>query len=356
MKRHSGILLPISSLASEYGIGDLGPSAYAFIDFCKQSGQTLWQVLPLNPTDGINGHSPYSSASAFAGNPLFISPVLLAEQGLLNKAELKHAHVAASSRIDFDKAVALKEKLLSKAFARFSKNTPPPEYHRFIETNTWVEDYALFLAIKSLQHQQSWNQWPKPLRTRQSRVLNEIVRREKVAIDRIKFIQYVFYKQWIDLKAYANAQGVQIVGDIPIYVNFDSVDVWCNPGLFQIDTQANLKFVSGCPPDYFSKTGQRWGNPTFNWAQLKKTKYQWWIQRIAHNLMLFDYLRIDHFRGFLGFWQIPAHEKLAVFGRWVKAPGADFFNKLKKQYTEDEPQEKFYKYIEDFIYDTVCCE
>ncbi len=332
MKRHSGILLPISSLASEYGIGDLGPSAYAFIDFCKQSGQTLWQVLPLNPTDGINGHSPYSSASAFAGNPLFISPVLLAEQGLLNKAELKHAHVAASSRIDFDKAVALKEKLLSKAFARFSKNTPPPEYHRFIETNTWVEDYALFLAIKSLQHQQSWNQWPKPLRTRQSRVLNEIVRREKVAIDRIKFIQYVFYKQWIDLKAYANAQGVQIVGDIPIYVNFDSVDVWCNPGLFQIDTQANLKFVSGCPPDYFSKTGQRWGNPTFNWAQLKKTKYQWWIQRIAHNLMLFDYLRIDHFRGFLGFWQIPAHEKLAVFGRWVKAPGADFFNKLKKQF------------------------
>ena len=173
-----------------------------------------------------------------------------------------------------------------------------------------------------------WNEWPNALKTRQPQALEDFARKYASDLERVKFIQYLFYRQWHKLKAYANSKKISIIGDIPIYVNYDSVDVWCHPSFFKIDREGNLKFISGCPPDYFSRTGQRWGNPVYNWANLKKVKYSWWIERIAHDLEMFDYLRIDHFRGFAGFWQIPAHEKLAVFGRWVKGPGASFFQDI----------------------------
>ena len=332
MKRTSGILLSLTSLPSRHGIGDLGPSAYAFVDFCKEAGQRYWQILPINPTDGINGHSPYSSPSAFAGNSLLISLELLVEEGLLTSAELAKIPASTVTHVDYPKTVALKNKWLDKAFQRFAQRELPSAYCQFEANNTWLEDYALFIAIKRAYDGASWDQWPMPLRTRQAKALKEIKVKYAESINKTKFIQYIFYKQWIQLKSYANAKGIGIIGDIPIYVNDDSSDVWCAPQFFQIDTKGHLKFVSGCPPDYFSKTGQRWGNPTYHWANLKKDKYRWWIARIRHNLELFDSLRIDHFRGFVGFWQIPAHEKLAVFGRWVKAPGAHFFKTVQKEF------------------------
>ncbi len=332
MKRSSGILLSITSLPGIHGIGDLGPSSYAFIDFCKAAGQRHWQILPVNPTDGINGHSPYSSPSAFAGNPLLISLDLLVDDGLLTQGELAKIPSLTGSTVDYAKVVILKEKWLDRAFTRFTARALPDDYAHFESNNEWLHDYALFVAIKNAYHGASWDQWPLPLRTRAPQALKKFATAHATIINKTKFIQYVFYKQWVQLKAYANAQGIGIIGDIPIYVNYDSSDVWSYPQFFQIDSKGHLKFVSGCPPDYFSKTGQRWGNPTYHWANLKKDKYRWWIARIKHNLAMFDSLRIDHFRGFVGFWQISAHEKLAVFGRWVKAPGFHFFKALKNAF------------------------
>ena len=330
MKKASGVLLPIFSLPGETFIGDLGKSAYAFVDFCKAAGQQYWQILPINPTDGINGHSPYSSPSAFAGNPLFISLQTLVDEGLLTPADLKIPAVKKTAGVDYPQAIAVKSKLLARAFMRFKKNKSPETFDHFITNNGWLNDLALFVTIKQVYNGASWDQWPVGLRMRKPAALKHIEKEYADDIYYIKFVQYIFYKQWVSLKAYANSQGISIIGDIPIYVNFDSADVWCNPQLFQVDTKGHLKFVSGCPPDYFSKTGQRWGNPTYHWGNLKRTKYAWWVKRIRHNLALFDLLRIDHFRGFIGFWQIPAHEKLAVFGRWVSAPGKDFFDALIK--------------------------
>lgn len=330
MKRLSGLLIPITSLPSPYGIGDMGPTAYRFIDFCHASQQALWQILPINPTDGINGHSPYSSHSAFAGNPLMISPDLLIEKGWLLKSEMKAPRLSSLDRIDYPTVITLKEKMLRKAYARFSQNKPIA-YQSFLQASPWLKDYALFLVIKSLYGGASWDTWPLPLRKRKKEALAKIFKQHADEVDFICFGQFVFYQQWVSLKAYTNARGVKIIGDIPIYVNFDSADVWCSPKYFQVDSKGRLVFVSGCPPDYFSKTGQRWGNPTYHWPNLKQDRYRWWLKRLGHHLLLYDFLRIDHFRGFAGFWQIPAHEKLAVFGKWVKAPGKHFFDTVKKE-------------------------
>ncbi len=333
-KRSSGILLHISSLPSPYGIGDLGPFAYAFVDFLKNAGQRYWQILPLNPTDGINGHSPYSCFSAFAGNALFISPVMMVAEGFCRSHDLEKAPAFGADKVDYAKVIPFKEELFHTAFKQFKKAKPAPDYIEFIEANhDWLQDFALFTVIKQELKGRCWNEWPKPLKSRDRQALERFAKDHADAVDEVKFIQYLFSRQWQKLKAYANAHGVQIIGDIPIYVDYDSVDVWCHPSFFKLDGQGHLKFVSGCPPDYFSKTGQRWGNPVYDWANLKKSKYSWWVKRIAHNLSLFDQLRIDHFRGFLSFWQIPAHERLAVFGRWVKGPGDHFFNALAKRFT-----------------------
>ena len=226
-----------------------------------------------------------------------------------------------------------KEKIFNTAYRRFQKRDDREDFDHFVkDQHYWLEDFALFTVIKSVHGGRGWNEWPKALKTRQPQALKEFSRRNSSDLERVKFIQYLFFRQWHKLKDYANSKNVAIIGDIPIYVNYDSVEVWRHPSFFKIDSEGHLKFISGCPPDYFSRTGQRWGNPVYNWAQLKKVKYSWWVERIAHDLQMFDYLRIDHFRGFAGFWQIPAHEKLAVFGRWVKGPGAAFFKVLAKRF------------------------
>ena len=332
-KRYSGILLHITSLPSKYGIGDMGSFAYAFVDFAASSGQKYWQILPINPTDGINGNSPYSCSSAFAGNPLLISPEMMVIEGFLQPSDVNIPVLLAEAKVDYARVGALKEKIFNAAFRRFQKISDRKDFDQFVRAqHYWLEDFALFTVIKSVYGGRSWNEWPQALKNRQPQALGEFTRKNSSDLERVKFIQYIFYRQWHNLKAYANSKNIDIIGDIPIYVNEDSVEVWRHPSFFKIDAHGSLKFISGCPPDYFSRTGQRWGNPVYNWAQLKKVKYSWWVERIAHDLEMFDYLRIDHFRGFAGFWQIPAHEKLAVFGRWVKGPGAAFFKVLAKRF------------------------
>jgi 4-alpha-glucanotransferase len=332
-KRHSGILLHLTSIPSKYGIGDMGSFAYAFIDFAAACGQRYWQILPINPTDGINGNSPYSCSSAFAGNPLLISPEMMVIEGFLQPSDVIIPTPSNEVKVDYASAGAFKEKIFNAAYRRFQKNTDREDFDKFVEAQQyWLEDFALFTVIKSAYGGRGWNEWPKALKTRRPQALKEFVRKNSSDLEKVKFVQYLFFRQWHKLKDYANSKNIAIIGDIPIYVNYDSVEVWCYPSFFKIDSAGELKFISGCPPDYFSRTGQRWGNPVYNWENLKKVKYSWWVERIAHDLEMFDFLRIDHFRGFAGFWQIPAHEKLAVFGRWVKGPGADFFKVLAKRF------------------------
>ena len=334
--RASGILLHISSLPSAYGIGDLGPQAYAFIDFLNDSGQKYWQVLPINPTDGINAHSPYSCSSAFAGNPLLISPqVLVIDEHLISK-DINVVPSFPRTSIDYDRVKDYKDRLLHQAYLRWSKAKEKDEaYDIFCKSQSfWLDDYALFVAAKKSFKGQCFSQWPKALRSREAKAISNFSAANRASIEEVKFIQFVFFGQWERLLAYAHEHEIKIIGDIPIYVNYDSADVWCHPQYFKLTPGGDLKFVSGCPPDYFSKTGQRWGNPVYDWARLKKQRYGWWVKRVGHNLNLFDCLRIDHFRGFESFWQIPAHERLAVFGKWVKAPGVDFFSTLRKQFKD----------------------
>jgi len=332
-KRASGILLHISSLPSPYGIGDLGPHAYAFADFLKKSGQSFWQILPIHPTDGINGHSPYSCFSAFAGNPLFISPDLLVIDGLIKASDLRNLPKFEKGEVDYVRTAAFKQKLFEIAFKQYDRIASSAAYQDFLkEQDYWLEDYAMFVVAKQCFKGACWDQWPAALKNRQPKALADFKKKNASALALVKFIQFLFLGQWKKLRAYTTQRGVAIIGDIPIYVNYDSADVWCNRSIFKLDKEGALKFVSGCPPDYFSRTGQRWGNPVYDWSQLKKMKYGWWVKRIALNLSLYDYLRIDHFRGFSSFWQIPAHEKLAVFGQWVKGPGPDFFKVLLKHF------------------------
>jgi len=331
MGKHSGILLHLTSLPSKYGIGDMGPSAYTFVDFAAGCGQKFWQILPINPTDGINNNSPYSCYSAFAGNALLISPQLMLAEGFLQTSDLTLGNEFSDTQVEYTKVGLLKEKIFNAAYRRFQKDKDRRDFEAFVtQEKYWLEDFALFIVIKNAHEGISWIDWPKELKNRSLAALENFKRQNGQALERVKFIQYLFYRQWTKLKAYANSKGIEIIGDIPIYVNFDSVEVWCHPSFFKLDGEDHMRFISGCPPDYFSKTGQRWGNPVYNWTQLKKAKYSWWVDRIRHDLKLFDHLRIDHFRGFAGYWQIPAHEKLAVFGRWVKGPGAAFFRVLAK--------------------------
>ncbi len=328
----SGLLAHITSLPSAFGIGDLGEGAHAFVDFCKRSGQSYWQILPINPTDGINGHSPYSSWSAFAGNPLLISAQCLVTDGFLKSSEIKYPHAHKDASVDFPSVIAFKNKILALAYERLPSSGQQAAFQRFCANQSdWLDDFAVFVVLKAQMQGRPWYEWPKALKNRDAKTLKTFVVKNATAIEQIKFVQFCFYKQWQALHDYATSQGVKIIGDIPIYVNADSVDVWANPKIFKLNPNGEPKYVSGCPPDYFSKTGQRWGNPVYDWSVLKRSRYAWWIQRLEHNLSLFDYLRIDHFRGFLSFWQIPAHEKFAVFGRWVAGPKDDFFKEVYKK-------------------------
>ncbi len=331
MNRCSGVLLHITSLPSRHAIGDLGSGAYAFADFLARARQSLWQVLPLNPTEGVHGNSPYTSISAFAGNVLLVSPEILVDEGLLRPEEVPSQERHALDRADYLAAALEKRPLLERAYERFrSTGWRRSEYERFRDRNErWLDDYALFLVLKKLFGGDVWSSWPPEFRDRDVTCLGDARSLYAADIDRTCFFQFLFFQQWAALKEYCGGKGVRIVGDIPIYVGYDSADVWTHSSLFKLDPDRKPAFVAGVPPDYFSETGQLWGNPVYDWDALARSGFRWWIDRFAHNLGLFDYVRVDHFRGFVGYWEVGAREKTAVKGRWVKAPADEFFAALR---------------------------
>ena len=326
MKRASGVLLPVFSLPSKYGIGCFSKEAYKFIDQLKEAGQSYWQILPLGPTG--YGDSPYQSFSTYAGTPYFIDLTTLIKEGLLTKKECKAYDFGdQETKIDYEKIYYSRFKVLKKAFQRFK---PDKEYQEFVKENEeWLEDYSLYMAIKDSKDGASWNVWEDSLKNREPEALVKAKEELKDAIDFYKFQQYEFDRQWKKLHAYANKQGIQIVGDIPIYVAFDSADAWAAPEMFQFDEENNPVAVAGCPPDAFSATGQLWGNPLYNWEYHKKTGYEWWIRRIGYCFKLYDVVRIDHFRGFDEYYAIPYGDETAVNGKWMPGPGMDLFQAVE---------------------------
>ena len=332
-KRASGIFLHISSLPSLYVIGDLGPNAYTFADFLAEAGQSYWQVLPLNPTRLDNYNCPYSSHSAFAGNTLLISPELMVGDGLLESAYLEPIPEFPKERVNYEKVTTYKEILFHRAYEQFKKSNKKTEFEDFCARHSfWLNDYADFVSFKNHFQGRLWSEWPKEIRDREPSALQGLEKQLEPVIEKEKFLQYLFYHQWFKLKNYCNQKGIQIIGDTPIYVDYDSAEVWTHPEIFSLDKEKKPVLVSGVPPDYFSPTGQYWGNPVYRWEVLKQEGYDWWVKRIGHNQKLFDLLRIDHFRGFVDFWAIPAEEKTAIKGRWEKGPKHQLFNEVLKHF------------------------
>lgn len=334
--RESGLLLHITSLPGPYGIGDLGPEAYRFADFLEAAGQTLWQMLPVVPVG--YGYSPYASPSTFAGNPMFISPDLLVADGLLSKGDLFDTPEFPESRVDFQRVEPFKERLLETAWRTFSAGgfgELTDEFESFRTRNAvWLESYALFHVLKTHHDLTEWTAWDTRFAQRDPDAIAAFRKEHADDILRIQFQQYVFDRQWKRLKAYCNARSIRIFGDLPIYVAQDSADVWGNPELFHLDESGRATVISGVPPDYFSKTGQRWGNPIYRWDEMAETGYEWWTARMRRILELVDLVRLDHFRGFEAYWEIPASEETAVNGRWVDGPGAELFETLDRNLGE----------------------
>ncbi len=334
--RASGILQHITALPSPFGIGDMGPGAYRFADYLQSAKQSYWQVLPLNPTDQACGNSPYSSISAYAGNTLLISPQILIHEGLLNAADVADNPGFPANRCDYAAASAYKERILDLSYDHFKRSgSHRGACEQFCdEQKGWLDDYALYVVAKKYHSGIVWGEWDKNLRDRQAKALRRINTDFRDSVEREKYLQYIFFKQWQDLKTYCNERGIALIGDIPIYVSYDSADVWTNTEIFKLADDRKPEYVAGVPPDYFSRTGQLWGNPVYRWDMLKKNKFRWWLQRIDHNLQLFDVLRIDHFRGFVAYWEVPAAETTAVNGTWVEASARAFFTSLKKSFPD----------------------
>jgi 4-alpha-glucanotransferase len=334
-KRASGMLLHITSLSSPFGIGDLGPSAHRFANFLARAKQSVWQVLPMNPTDGARGNSPYSSISAFAGNVLLISPESLAEEGLLSADDVRSAPAFPAGRCNYPGAAEYKERLFQRAFDEFSRTGwHRDQYDEFTRAEAfWLDNYALFVVLKRSQGGLPWNRWPRGLRDRDERSLREARTRLAADIEKEKFLQFVFFRQWAALRMHCNRVGVRLIGDVPIYVSYDGTEVWSERAFFKLDKRGEPQYLSGVPPDYFSTTGQLWGDPVYDWEAIKGSGFRWWIDRISHNLKCFDIVRIDHFRGLVGYWEVPAGEQTAVNGRWVKAPASDLLGTLNKKFT-----------------------
>lgn len=329
--RASGVLMHISSLPGSTGIGTLGQNAYKFVDFLKKSGQSYWQILPICPTSF--GDSPYQSFSTFAGNPYFIDFEILEKDGYLTKNDYSNIKWCdKDTSIDFGRLYTERNKVFSIIQNNFNLN-PPADFELFCTKNkSWLDDYALFMAIKDEHHGKAFDSWENDIKCRTPQAFSEWTTKCKNKINYYKILQYLFFHQWNLLKSYANQNGIKIIGDIPIYVSADSSDVWTNPELFLLDKNNSPIEVAGCPPDGFSESGQLWGNPVYNWENHKKTNYSWWIKRLSESLKTYDILRIDHFRGFDSFYSIKYPAKDAKIGKWNKGPGIDLFNTLKKQF------------------------
>ena len=337
--RESGILMPVSSLPGPYGIGCFGKEAFKFVDFLADAGQKIWQLLPLSPTG--YGDSPYQSCSAFAGNPYFIDLDALKEEGLLTAAQLKAEPWGDDPKqVDYGTLYTSRYKVLRTAYAAWRKACKglhgcsdyfPDDYYTFTLSNeAWLEDYALYMALKVANGMKNWVEWERPYRLRDKAALAAFAAENEEEIGFWKFVQYKFSTQWQAVKQYANDKGVQILGDIPIYVSADSVDAWVGGKLFELDAEGRFARVAGCPPDYFSADGQLWGNPLYNWTYHKQTGYAWWVQRVRHALGIYDLLRIDHFRGFDTYWAIPADSATAKTGKWENGPGMELFDALEQ--------------------------
>lgn len=337
-KRGAGILLHITSLPSRFGVGDLGKEAYKFADFLERSGQTYWQLLPLNPTEAGSGHSPYSSHSSMAGNTLLISPEMLVQENLLEEKDINKFPVASTQQVDFEKAEKEKKKLLKKAYLNFLSKPDAQlqhEFSKFCKNEAfWLDDYALYVMLKEEHAGKAWFEWPDEFKRRDKEALQKLSEDKSAVINKIKWLQFIFFRQWKKLKKYCNSRKIMLFGDLPFYISHDSVDVWSHPEIFRIDEDGKMTGIAGVPPDYFNEDGQLWGMPVFNWKILKKKKYSWWVQRIKKNIQLYDLLRLDHFRAFSDFWVVPAGEDTAVNGTWEPGPGADIFKAFKKELGE----------------------
>lgn len=327
--RKSGVLMPIFSLPSEYGIGNFGKEAFSFVNFLRAAGQSIWQILPLNPTN--YGDSPYQSFSCFAGNPYFIDPETLISEGLITEREAKSFDFGDSADlIDYGLLYQNRTKLLKTAYSRFEKGEG---YHTFCNENAfWLDDYALFMAIKSERQDTAWHTWPEPIRRREQAALENEAKRLSEEIDFYRFLQYKFYEQWFALKNYANQNGIEIVGDIPIYMAHDSADVWADPKQFLLDSDLTPTLVAGCPPDAFSEDGQLWGNPIYDWSYMKKDGFAFWRRRMGFAFKIYDVVRIDHFRGLESFYAIPFGDSDATGGKWNKGPGMSLFRALSADF------------------------
>ncbi len=332
-EKNAGILLHISSLPSHHGIGDIGSATREWLDFLTQTDNHYWQILPIHPVG--YGESPYQSYSAFAGEELFIDPVWLYEWGFLNRQELESAPVFDEKKTDYRASRQWKGKLFHQAFLRFVSRPFNKSYPLFLENHRdWLEDYCLFRAIKDQETGNPWHRWPAGLRDREPGVIRAFKEENEESFRYYQFLQYCFFQQWERMKQLFLENSIQIIGDLPIFVAHDSADVWANPDLFQLEEDGTPTVVAGVPPDYFSETGQRWGNPHYRWEKMKQNNFKWWKQRVGHLLDLVDLIRIDHFRGFEAYWEIPADEKTAVKGQWVKGPGEAFFHSLKTYWPE----------------------
>lgn len=332
--RSSGVLLHPTSFPSRFGIGDLGLEAYKFIDFLEKSYQQIWQVLPLGPTG--YGNSPYMCYSAMAGNPWLISPEKLLDEGLLVEEDFANLPALSLDQVDFEQVAPIKIELLKKACENFKTKASPiqqKEFAGFCDSKAyWLDNYALFMAIKDSKDGASWHTWEPELAKREPEALDRVQRQLTAEIFYYKFVQYEFFRQWSELKTYANMRHIEIVGDIPIYVAHDSADVWAHPETFRLDEETGeAALMAGVPPDYFSATGQLWGNPVYNWEELQKQDFKWWVQRFEAMLDYVDIIRIDHFRGFEAFWAVELGEETAINGEWIKAPGEELFDAIKQK-------------------------
>jgi 4-alpha-glucanotransferase len=336
LARNSGILLHITSLPGRCGIGDLGNETYRFVDFLKETGQHFWQILPLGPTG--YGNSPYQSLSVFAGNPLFISLEKLVVDGLLEMADLKDAPEFPVNKVNYEAVLRFKSPLLKKSFWIFENKASAADKEKFAgfckDNAAWLDNFALFVALKESHESAAWNTWPAEIRQREPEAVKRYQQKLTAEVSLCKYKQYQFFKQWSELKKYCNESDIRIIGDMPIFVALDSAEVWSQQGMFNIEEDGQPIVVAGVPPDYFSTSGQLWGNPLYRWEELKTDNYRWWVERFRAIHSMVDVIRLDHFRGFEKYWAIPAGEKTAANGQWLPGPGIEFFEVIKREFGE----------------------